>query len=196
MVAGEAGVGVVVRAASADDAGAVRAIYAPIVEQSAISFEQQVPSVEEMSRRMAAGAVRLPWLVATRGDDVVGYAYAASHRARAAYRWSVETSVYVAECARGAGVGRLLYEPLLRTLAGLGYVSAYAGIALPNAASIRLHESMGFERVGTFPRVGYKNGRWHDTAWWWRPLTEPGAMPPPEPLGWNGPGPAPERREG
>jgi phosphinothricin acetyltransferase len=178
-----------VRAATTADAAAVRDVYAPLVEETAVSFETTPPTAEEMARRMLAGERRLPWLVACRRDRVVGYAYAAPHRARAAYRWSVETSVYVADHARGGGVGRRLYDALLPLLAGLGYVSAYAGIALPNDGSITLHEAVGFRAVGTFPRVGFKHGRWHDTGWWWRPLSDAVAHPT-EPRAWDGSDPA------
>ena len=181
-----------IRAATPADAEAITAIYAPVVEHTAISFERHVPSVEEMRARMTAGRPRLPWLAATAGDDVLGYAYAAPHRSRAAYRWSVETSVYVAETARGLGVGGALYERLLPLLSGLGYVSAYAGVALPNPASAALHESAGFRHVGTFPRVGHKHGRWHDTGWWWCPLDDGRGADgdPPEPRAWDGTDPA------
>jgi L-amino acid N-acyltransferase YncA len=180
-----------VRAATPADAEAIRAIYAPVVEHTAISFEQHVPTVEEMRARMTAGPTRLPWLVASPSgspDEVAGYAYAAAHRSRAAYRWSVETSVYVAETARGLGVGRMLYAALLPVLTRLGYVSAYAGVALPNPASVALHESAGFRHIGTFPRVGHKHGRWHDTGWWWLPLDQAAAPDgePPAPRAWDG----------
>lgn len=174
-----------VRPADVADAAGIREVYAPLVEHTAVSFEATVPSVDEMAARMTAGPVRLPWLVAVEhAGEVVGYAYAARHRSRAAYRWSVETSVYVSEAARGRGAGRRLYHRLLTLLTDLGYVSAYAGVALPNPASVRLHESIGFERVGTFPRVGYKHGRWHDTGWWWRPLAEIDDSPEP-PRSWS-----------
>jgi L-amino acid N-acyltransferase YncA len=183
---------VLVRAATPADAEAIRAIYAPVVEETAISFEHEVPSVEEMRARMTAGAPRLPWLVGASTDEVVGYAYAAPHRSRVAYRWSVETSVYVAGAARGLGVGRLLYARLLPLLSELGYISAYAGVALPNPASVALHESAGFQHVGTFPRVGHKHGRWHDTGWWWAPLDRRQRTDgrPPEPRAWDGGDPA------
>jgi L-amino acid N-acyltransferase YncA len=177
-----------VRAATTGDARAIHGIYAPAVEHTVVSFESTPPPVEEMASRMLAGDRRLPWLVGVRAGRLVGYAYAAAHRARAAYRWSVETSVYVADDARGGGVGRRLYDVLLPLLTELGYVNAYAGIALPNDASVGLHEAVGFLPVGTFPRVGFKHGRWHDTGWWW-PLAEPAAVPA-EPRAWDGRDPA------
>jgi L-amino acid N-acyltransferase YncA len=177
-----------VRAATADDAAAVAGIYAPLVRHTAVSFELEPPSAAEIARRMTAVPRRLPWLVADRGGTVVGYAYATPHRGRAAYRWSVETSVYVATSARGSGIGARLYDVLLLVLTDLGYACAYAGIALPNPASEALHAAAGFRHVGTFPHVGHKLGRWHDTGWWWRPLqpADGDDRPPAEPAPWDG----------
>ena len=175
---------VVVRAASPEDAAAVQGIYAPIVTSTAISFEYEVPSIEDMEQRISAITRSLPWLVAEIDRTVAGYAYAASHRDRAAYGWSVDTSVYVSERSRGSGVGRLLYARLFDELISAGYVSAYAGITLPNEASVGLHEACGFRRVGVFPQVGYKLGRWHDVGWWHRPLTDPRANVAP-PTRWS-----------
>jgi phosphinothricin acetyltransferase len=166
-----------IRSATTDDAPAIHAIYAPIVEATAISFELAPPSVDEMRQRIASTMERYPWLVATDGDALSGYAYATSFRVRPAYQWSVEVSAYVAETARGRGIGRALYEALLPELAKRGFVSAFAGIALPNDASIALHEACGFTKVGVFHRAGYKLGAWHDVGWWERALREPDAEP-------------------
>jgi len=155
-----------VRSATADDAEAIRAIYAPIVETTAISFEEVPPSVEEMAGRIVATLERYPFLVAERSGRVVGYACAGQHRARAAYRWSVDVSAYVTEEARGLGVGSVLYGALLSDLASREFHAAFAGIALPNAASVAFHASMGFEPVGIYREVGFKFGRWHDVGWW------------------------------
>lgn len=165
-----------VRAAIPDDAGTIAAIYAPYVLESAASFEEVAPDADEIGRRMLAQP-RLPWLVATRSGEAVGYAYASSHRSRPGYRWAVECSVYLAAAERGRGTGRLLYEPLLAELRALGYVTAFAGVTLPNDASIHLHEAMGFEHVGVFRDVGFKSGAWWDTGWWRLPL----CAPPPRP---------------
>ncbi|MGE5286141.1 MAG: arsinothricin resistance N-acetyltransferase ArsN1 family B [Micromonosporaceae bacterium] len=172
------------RPATAADAPAIRDIYAPIVLDTVISFEAEPPDAEEIRRRMTAGALRLPWLVAETADGVAGYAYAAPFRSRAAYRWSVETSVYLSESARGRGIGRRLYEQLLAELCTLGYVNAYAGIALPNEASVRLHEAVGFTPVSAFPAAGHKQGRWVDVGWWVRALRQPPGTPAP-PRGWE-----------
>jgi L-amino acid N-acyltransferase YncA len=155
-----------IRVARPADADAIQAIYAPVVADTAISFEETPPSADEMRQRVVATLENYPYLVAVRDGRVLGYAYASQHRARAAYRWAVDVTVYIAEDARRSGIGQRLYAALLPTLARLGYASAYAGIALPNAGSVGLHERMGFRHIGTFPRVGYKLGKWHDVGYW------------------------------
>lgn len=130
----------------------------------------------------------LPWLVADDPDGgVIGYAYAAKHRERAAYRWSVDCSVYITAKAQRRGVGRLLYGELLPVLRGLGYFRVFAGIALPNPPSVGLHESVGFKPVGVYRRVGYKYGAWHDVGWWQLSLrdVDASAGPPAEPTLWR-----------
>jgi L-amino acid N-acyltransferase YncA len=142
-----------------------------------MSFEYEPPSVEEISRRIASTLERHPWLVAEADGSIAGYAYASAHQQRAAYAWSVDTSVYIGEAWRGRGIGRALYDELLKRLTDEGYVNAYAGIALPNEASVGLHEACGFQYVGVFPRVGFKFGKWHDVGWWHRRLTDAPATP-------------------
>lgn len=161
---------VTIRSARREDAAAIQAIYAPFVEGTAISFEEIPPSVEEMARRIAGTQDRYPYLVAVEAERVVGFAYASQHRTRAAYRRSVDVTGYVAETARRTGIGKLLYGELLSELAQGGFHAAFAGIALPNPASIALHESVGFEPVGVYREVGFKLGRWHDVGWWQRLL--------------------------
>ena len=175
---GQVGVRIAVEA----DAAAVRDIYAPTVESSAISFELEVPSVVEMAARIVDRLPSYPWLVAEEAGDVVGYAYAGRFAVRAAYAWSVETSVYVAERARGKGVGRALYTALFDILAAQGFRRAMAGIALPNPASVGLHESMGFTQVGVYKAVGWKLGAWQDVGWWQRGLAALGEGPPAPPV--------------
>ena len=165
-----------IRLANESDAEAVRAIYAPVVASTAISFEVEPPSVAEMARRIRELSGTYPFLV-TDG----AYAYASQHRTRAAYRFSVDVSVYVAEQARGRGLGRALYERLFAVLAAQGFFAAYAGIVLPNAASIGLHEAVGFERIGVYRGVGFKLSAWHDVAWYERTL-RPRENDPREPL--------------
>ncbi|NKF22612.1 arsinothricin resistance N-acetyltransferase ArsN1 family B [Solimonas marina] len=167
----------IIRDARSADVAAMLAIYAPIVETTAISFEASAPSPGEFAARVDKYGNGWAWLVAEDGGELLGYAYGSPHRERAAYRWSVETSAYVAAAARGRGVGQQLYRALLARLAQRGYCNAYAGIALPNAASIGLHESVGFRAIGAFPSVGYKLGRWHDVAWYHQALRAAPAAP-------------------
>lgn len=155
-----------IRLAHPLDAEAIAAIYRPFVKTTAISFETVPPGREEMGRRIAETLVSYPWLVCELGGQVVGYAYATQHRVRAAYQWSVDTSVYVDEKHWRSGVGRGLYASLFSILAAQGFFNAFAGIALPNPASVALHESVGFEAIGVYRRVGYKFGAWHDVGWW------------------------------
>jgi len=168
-----------VRRAAIDDAPALAAIYAPYVLETAISFEDRPPDGAEMGRRMAATLATHPFLVFEDGGEPVGYAYASPHQPRAAYAWSVNVSVYSRTDVHRRGVGRALYGDLLRRLTDLGFHSAFAGIALPNANSVGLHEAMGFVHLGTYREAGFKFGRWHDVGWWRRPLNEglPAAPP-------------------
>lgn len=157
--------GALVRPATAADAAACLAIYEPYVRQTAISFETEVPTVSQMAGRIADFAATHAWLVLERDGEVLGYAYGHRLGERAAYDWSCETSIYVAPAARGLGVGRTLYGALLEQLAQRGYRRAFALIALPNPASIAIHESFGFQTVGVLRRVGWKFDTWHDVAW-------------------------------
>ena len=168
-----------IRLANAADAAGVLAIYAPIVRDTAISFELVPPTLSEMQQRIEKTLTEFPWLVAEAEQNVVGYAYASRHRTRAAYQWSVDVSVYVRADARGRGIARALYRALLRLLEELSYCTALAGIALPNEASVRFHEAMGFRPVGTYRNVGFKLGTWHDVGWWQRPLREYPTNPAP-----------------
>lgn len=166
-----------IRAAEARDAAMIAAVYAPYVRDTVVSFETEPPAPEEMGRRLAAIGARYPWLVAEQGGRVLGYAYACEHRSRAAYRWDVDVAVYLAADAHRRGVGRRLYLALFEVLRRLGHVNAYAGIALPNAASVGLHETLGFTPVGIYRKVGYKHGAWHDVGWWALALRPPPSNP-------------------
>jgi phosphinothricin acetyltransferase len=141
-------------------------LYRPIVQSTAISFETEAPDEAEMLRRVRETLEVYPWLVCEVQDHVVAYAYATRHRVRAAYRWSVDTSVFVGDDYRRSGIGRALYTSLFAILGAQGYFNAYAGIALPNPASVALHESVGFRPLGVYHKVGYKLGAWHDVGWW------------------------------
>jgi phosphinothricin acetyltransferase len=164
------------------DAAACAAIYAPYVEQTAISFEAQPPDALEMEARISRYVATHPWLVAEQGGEVVGYAYACRHMERAAYRWAADVSVYVASNRRGEGLGRSLYERLFVHLRRQNFQIACAGITLPNDASVGLHETLGFLRVGISPRIGWKAGSWHDVSWWQLELEPVTSGTPLEPL--------------
>jgi L-amino acid N-acyltransferase YncA len=156
-----------VRAATEGDAAACAAIYAPYVTDTAITFETEPPTVEQMAERIAVAERTHAWLVLEDLDEarVVGYAYAGPFKERPAYRWSCEVSIYLETGRRRTGGGRVLYEALFSRLADRGYRTAVAGMALPNDASAGLHRAVGFEPVGMFRRIGWKHGRWLDVAW-------------------------------
>ena len=168
-----------IRDAVAADAAACAEIYTPYVRDTAISFEQEPPSAVAMAGRIADAQRTHAWLVLQQDDDVVGYAYGGPFMSRAAYQWATTVSVYLASGRRRTGAGRALYQALFDRLAARGHRTALAGIALPNEASIGLHVALGFEHVGTYRRVGWKLGRWHDVAWYQRPLTEDDGPPAP-----------------
>jgi phosphinothricin acetyltransferase len=166
-----------VRDATPDDAPACADVYAPYVTGTAVSFETVPPSPEEMARRIAAAQERHAWLVLDDGGGdgpdhggVWGFAYGGPFMARAAYRWSCTVSVYLEPGRRGRGGGRLLYEALLARLAARGHRRALAGVTLPNDPSLGLHRALGFEPVGTYRRVGWKDGAWRDVTWLQRDL--------------------------
>jgi L-amino acid N-acyltransferase YncA len=173
---------IALRPADEGDAGQIASIYAPIVRDTAISFEIDPPSAEEMAARIDTIQPRYPWLVATTGEIVVGYAYGSEHRQRAAYRWSVDVTAYVAETARWKGIGRRLYLALLAVLRAQGFHSAFAGVTLPNDASVGLHEAVGFRPLGIYRAVGFKLGQWRDVGWWSLELASRGAGQPAEPM--------------
>ena len=170
-----------IRSVDKSDARAVQAIYAPFVSDNATSFEAVVPDLTEMERRIEEQADRYPWLVFEKDRTVLGYAYASPHRARKAYQWCVEVSVYVHPEAHRCGIGRALYTGLFELLRQQGYVNAYAGITLPNPSSLGLHESLGFVPVGVYRQIGFKFDRWHDVAWLHLRLRED-PQPPSDPL--------------
>jgi phosphinothricin acetyltransferase len=170
-----------IRSATESDAEACAAIYAPYVSDTSISFEVDAPTLAEMAARIAASVEAHAWLVLEDAGRVIGYAYGHSFSARPAYRWSCETSIYLAVGVRRTGAGRTLYQALLARLAERGYHRAFAGIALPNEASVGLHRALGFEPAGTYRRVGWKNGAWHDVAWVQKTIAADDEVPPAEP---------------
>jgi phosphinothricin acetyltransferase len=173
------------RAATAEDAAAVAALYAPYVEGSIISFETETPDAAAMRGRIEAGGSLYPWLAAVDEEGALaGYAYASAFRPRPAYRYTVETTVYVREGLHRRGIGIFLYRPLLTILEAQGFTQAFGAIALPNPASAALHERLGFVRAGTYRQVGWKHDGWWDVGLWQRPLATP-TVPPAEPKPWR-----------
>ena len=168
-----------VRDATPADAAACRDVYAPYVTGTAVSFETEPPTAEEMARRIRAAQQEHAWVVLEEDGRVVGYAYAAPVKARAAYQWSCEVSVYLELGRRRSGGGRALYAALFDRLAARGYRTAIAGMTLPNEASEGLHRALGFEPIGTQRRIGWKHGAWRDVAWAQRPLTDDDGPPAP-----------------
>lgn len=171
-----------IRLADTHDGSSCAAIYRPAVTEHATSFELDPPDGDEMSRRIASCLQQFPWLVAEEDGRVIGYAYASTHRTRPAYQWSAEVSAYVDENAHRRGVGRGLYEALIRVLVLQGYRNAYAGITLPNDASEGFHRGLGFTPVGVFRRIGFKLGQWHDVLWLERSLVPDDLTPPAPPI--------------
>ena len=160
-----------IRPADAErDAPACAAIYAPFVRDTCISFELDPPGVEEMARRIGTYGASHAWLVVEAEGRVAGYAYGSPHRERPAYARSCDVAVYVDPAHARQGLGRALYAALLPVLASKGTHAAFAGIALPNDASVGLHETMGFTPVGIYREVGWKLGAWRDVGWWQRLL--------------------------
>ena len=156
-----------IRLAEPADAAQIAAIYVPFCLETAISFETVAPDEATVRGRLGDVTQRYPWLVAVSAEEkVLGYAYAGKHRERAAYRWSVDFTVYLAPAAKRRGLGTKLYTALGAICRNLGYYRAFAGITLPNEASVRLHEKVGFRPIGVYQRVGFKLGKWHDVGWW------------------------------
>lgn len=162
-----------IRQATIRDAAQIAEIYRPYVVDTAISFETTPPSTAEMAARMEESGEKFPWLVCETDGQVMGYAYAGPYKSRCAYGWSVESTVYVRQGCHGKGIGRDLYTKLLAILKEQGAVNVIGGIALPNAASIGLHESFGFTKVANFKDVGFKLGKWWDVGYWQLQLQKP-----------------------
>lgn len=168
---------ITVRVAHPEDATGIQAIYAPIVRHTPISFEIDVPTVDEMRTRIGRTLETHPWLVVESDGHVCGYAYATTFRPRRAYQWCADVSVYVEAGSRRSGVARALYTPLFSLLALQGFVTLHAGITLPNPASVGLHESFEFTTVGVLKQVGFKLGAWHDVGVYQKSLGPRGESP-------------------
>ena len=168
-----------IRMATVEDAKVLLEIYKPYVEQTTITFEYEVPSIEEFASRIQNTLLRYPYLVAELGDEVVGYAYASPFKSRAAYDWSVETSIYVKQSIRGKGVGKKLYAVLENFLKAQHIVNVNACITYPNTVSMGFHEQLGYKQVAHFTKCGYKIGKWCDMIWMEKMLGEHGEAPLP-----------------
>lgn len=162
-----------IRSVTLDDAAAVTEIYKPYVLETSISFEVEPPDISEMKERISQNLNKFPWLIYEENNIVLGYAYAGAFKSRYAYSWSVESTVYVRQNFHKKGIGKKLYQCLLKKLNDQGIVNVVAGIALPNASSVALHESLGFEQVARFKEIGYKLGSWWDVGYWQLQLRKP-----------------------
>jgi L-amino acid N-acyltransferase YncA len=172
-----------IRVAQESDAERMLDIYAPIVTETAISFESVPPTLGEFRQRIRSVLDLHNWLVMEDEHAILGYAYAAKFRPREAYQWTAEVTVYVASPHHKRGIAQALYTSLFAALRLQGFSNAIAAIALPNLPSARLHEKLGFEPVGIFDSVGYKMGRWHDVGWWHLKLQDNPPNPvPPQPI--------------
>lgn len=161
-----------IRLATMEDSCWLLGIYAPYIYNTAVTFECDVPTVEEFSERIKKISGVYPWLVCEINDCIAGYAYASQHSERSAYQWSVNLSVYIKNEYQKKGLANALYITLFELLKLLGYFNAYAGITLPNIKSERFHESLRFKPVGVYHHVGYKLGEWHDVIWYQRDLKD------------------------
>lgn len=169
---------VLIRLARDADAAAIADVYRPYVEDSRISFEERAPDAAAMARRIAGERPGFhPWLVAEEANQIKGFASSSPFRARPGYRWSVETGIYLAANAHGRGIGKRLLAILADLLERQGYVTAIGAIALPNDASVRLHEGLGFVHAGTYRGTGFKLGQWIDVGLWQKELAQRGSAP-------------------
>ena len=168
-----------VRLANINDAQAILDIYSTYVLNTSISFESEVPTLTEMQGRIEKCVIRYPWLVCYHKNSLAGYAYASIHRERAAYQWTCECSVYIQDQYKGKGIAGELYRVLFAILKMQGIRNVYAGITLPNDASVSLHEKCGFEQFATYEHIGYKLGSWQKVGWWRLRINELDAEPSP-----------------
>ncbi len=167
-----------IRLITESDANEVLEIYKPYVLNTIISFEYEVPTLEEYLQRIKINTADYPWLVCLHNNKLIGYAYASKHRYRTAYQWSPESTVYLAPEVHRKGIARILYETLFSLLQLQGHFNVYAGVGLPNEKSVGFHKALGFEEIGIFRKVGFKLGNWHDTHWFQLHLTEHILNPP------------------
>lgn len=160
------------------DAQGLLDIYKYYVDHTIISFEYEAPTLEEYKERINANTEKYPWLVCSHNNNIVGFAYASTHRYRTAYQWSPESTIYLTPDFHSKGIGRILYKTLFELLKLQGYYNVYAGVGLPNDKSVLFHQALGFEEIGVFRKVGFKHGNWHDTQWFQLHLMEHNLKPP------------------
>lgn len=172
-----------IRLAKPGDAPQISAIYGHYAQETAITFDYDTPTADEFAERIVQNSRMYPWLVVEQDGIILGYAYGSLHRTKTAYQWSPESTIYVDPTRHGKRLGRILYETLFALLKMQGYVNVYAGVTVPNEKSEGLHTSLGFEVIGDFKNIGFKQGKWHDVRWLVLHLTAHGAHPsPPLPM--------------
>ncbi|MHA7111544.1 N-acetyltransferase family protein [Sunxiuqinia elliptica] len=171
-----------IRIAKLEDAPEILEIYKPFITDTAVTFEEEVPTVEELKKRIKAILLQDPFLVCEYKRQVVGYAYASSYRSRAAYRWNRETSVYIHPQFRRKNIARHLYNTLIGIAKMQGYVQLYGVITLPNPGSVALHEAFGFKQLTVYHKVGFKLEQWHDVGWWMLTLEDNLLKKPADPI--------------
>jgi phosphinothricin acetyltransferase len=164
--------GLNIRLVENDDIAAILNIYSYYIQNTIVTFETSVPALSDFENRIECITEKYPWLICEENGEITGYAYACEHRARDAYKWSVDVSVYLKQDCVGKGMGKRLYSNLLNIIERQGFINAYAGIALPNNASIGLHEFFGFKKIAQYEHVGFK-GQWIDVGWWWKEISKP-----------------------
>jgi L-amino acid N-acyltransferase YncA len=168
-----------IRLATKNDAAQIREIYSPNILDAAISFETEVPSIEEMQNRIETILQKYPWIVCVIDGKIAGYVYASKHRDREAYQWSCECTIYMHNDFKGKGIGKELYQLLFEILKWQGFRNVYAGITLPNNGSVSIHEKCGFKHFATYENIGYKFGNWHSVGWWKLQINDYDLQPPP-----------------
>ena len=163
----------IIRVAKSSDANSIGHIYRQYVEETTVSFEYQAPTDSEIKYRIKNTIKDYPWVVVEENNIVKGYAYASSHRDRAAYNWSADCSVYLSKEIHGKGFGKLLYKKIFNYLTQQNIVNVFAGIGLPNDRSVKFHESLGFKEIGTYKNIGFKFNNWWDVSWYQLRLCDP-----------------------
>lgn len=168
-----------IRCANESDAIQILGIYAPYIKGTAITFEYEIPSLEEFKNRIKEISADYPYLVYLSGNKILGYTYAHRHMERKAYQWNAELSVYVAPSHLHQGIGKALYGTLIELVKLQHIKNVYGGVTIPNEASEHLHASFGFEKVGAYRNTGYKCGKWHDVVWYGKKTGEYDSEPKP-----------------